>query len=128
MKYQDGVSFLQRRGYRKVGEAVDYEIDLLDFYVPRRILEADTGPATVRRAGREDEDRVLSWIRSEFSVYWEYEAKAVFGYEKPKVWIAEDDTGLIGFAVYSALEPHWFGRFGEVEAEGNRFYPPIQQP
>lgn len=112
LKYQDGISFLQRRDYKKVGEAVDYEIDLLNFYVPRRILELNIKPAIVRRAKKEDENKVLGWVRSEFSVFWEYEAKVGFSYEKPKLWIAEDDTGVVGFSVYSALEPHWFGPIG----------------
>lgn len=112
LKYQDALAFLFGRGFKKVGEAVDYEIDLLNFYIPRRILEINVSPAVVRKAEKSDKNKVLSWVKSEFSVFWEYEASVGFTYDKPKLWIAEDNNEIIGFSVYSALEPHWFGPIG----------------
>lgn len=112
LQYQVALTFLINRGFKKVGEAVDYEIDLLNFYIPKRVLKMDVSPAIVRKAKESDKDKVLSWVRSEFSVFWEYEAGVGFMYDKPKLWIAEEGNDVIGFSVYSALEPHWFGPIG----------------
>ncbi|MBO3800744.1 MAG: GNAT family N-acetyltransferase [Thermoproteota archaeon] len=112
LKYQDALAFLLGRGFKKVGEAVDYEIDLLNFYIPRRILQTNVSPAIIRKAEKSDKNKVLSWVKTEFSVFWEYEASVGFMYDKPKLWIAEDNDEIIGFSVYSALEPHWFGPIG----------------
>lgn len=121
LKYEDAISFLSKRGFKKVGETIDYEIDLLRFYVPTRIRRTDTDSIVIRRAEHDDEEKVLEWIKSEFSVFWAWETAASFKYEKPKVWIAEKGDKVIGFSVYGALEPNWFGPIGvssEVRSKG----------
>ncbi len=112
LRYEDAVEFLSRRGYRKVGEAVDYEVDLLRFYVPRRVANMDLGPVTVRRARHEDREAVLEWVKREFSVFWAYEANEGFKHAEPKLWVAEEGGEVVGFAVYGALGPDRFGPIG----------------
>lgn len=112
LKYEDGIGFLQRRGFRKAGETVDYEVDLAKFYIPRRIKEIDKCPVVVRRAEQSDRKMVLEWVKSQFSIFWAWEADAGFKHDKPKLWIAEEDGKIVGFSVYGALEPHWFGPIG----------------
>lgn len=112
MRYEEAIAFLSKRGYRKVGETVDYEIDLLDFYVPTRIITLDKGDVTTRRAEQSDRMRVIEWVEKEFSIFWRVEADRAFNYEKPKIWIAEQGNRVIGFSVYSAFEPSWFGPIG----------------
>lgn len=112
LKYEDAIDFLSRRGFRKAGETVDYEIDLLKFHVPKRVLRINTGPLVIRRAGQEYRETVFKWIKTEFSVFWAYEADASFKYANPKLWLAEENNKIIGFSVYGTLEPHWFGPIG----------------
>ncbi len=116
VRYEEAIEFLSRRGYRKVGETVDYEIDLLDFYVPRRIMGFENGEVTTRRAEQSERMRVIEWVEKLFSTFWRVEADRAFDYEKPKIWIAEQGDRIIGFSVYSAFEPSWFGPIG-VEPE-----------
>jgi GNAT superfamily N-acetyltransferase len=112
LKYEDAIDFLSKKDFKKAGETVDYEVDLTRFYIPRRIRENDIGPIIVRRAEQEDRNRVLEWVKSTFSIFWAYEADAGFKYDRPKLWIAEEGSKIVGFSVYSALEPHWFGPIG----------------
>jgi predicted N-acetyltransferase YhbS len=115
INYEEGLSFCIKRGFKKVGETIDYEIDLIDFYMPKRIMDGNFASLSIRRAQKEDMKSVLEFIRSEFPIFWVYEAKIAFKYKKPKVWIAEEKGKMIGFSVYSALEPHWFGPIGVTE-------------
>ncbi|MEM3465891.1 MAG: GNAT family N-acetyltransferase [Candidatus Jordarchaeales archaeon] len=112
LKYEDAIDFLIRRGFKKAGETVDYEIDLLKFHVPKRLANISVSPLAIRRAKHEDRETVFKWIKTEFSVFWAYEADASFKHANPKLWIAEEDNKIIGFSVYGALEPHWFGPIG----------------
>jgi len=112
LKYEEAIDFLSRRGFKKTGETVDYEIDLLRFHVPKRIASISISPFTIRRAKHEDRETVFKWIKTEFSVFWAYEADASFKHVNPKMWIAEENGKIIGFSVYGTLEPHWFGPIG----------------
>jgi len=112
LKYEDAIDFLSGRGFRKAGETVDYEIDLLKFHVPKRISRIKTSPLVIRKARQEDRETVFKWIKTEFSVFWAYEADASFKHASPKLWLAEEDGKIIGFSVYSTIEPHWFGPIG----------------
>ncbi|MBO3808751.1 MAG: GNAT family N-acetyltransferase [Candidatus Brockarchaeota archaeon] len=112
LKYEDAIDFLSRRGFRKAGETVDYEIDLLKFHVPKRLASMSVSPLTIRRARHEDRENVFKWIKTEFSIFWAYEADASFKHASPKLWMAEENDRIIGFSVYGALEPHWFGPIG----------------
>ncbi len=111
LKYEDAIDFLFRRGFKKSGETVDYEIDLLKFRIPKRIMRIDTIPL-IRKARQDDRETVFKWIKTEFSIFWAYEADASFKHADPKLWLAEEDGKIIGFSVYGTLEPHWFGPIG----------------
>ncbi len=116
---------LMRHGFSKVGECVDYEVDLLRFYVPQRIKRLEERlmkeGLSFKRASRGDEGRVAEWVKRKFSSFWAYEAKLSFSFKKPKIWVAEKDGRILGFSVYGALEPNWFGPIGvdpEARARG----------
>jgi GNAT superfamily N-acetyltransferase len=112
LMYEDAIAFLQAKGFQKAGEAVDYEIDLLDFHVPRTVASLRTEGVTVRRARPEERDRFSKWATDVFSPFWGYEVSEAFKFPQPKLWIAEEEERVLGFSVYSALEPHWFGPIG----------------
>ncbi|MBO3800594.1 MAG: GNAT family N-acetyltransferase [Candidatus Brockarchaeota archaeon] len=107
LKYEDAIDFMQGRGFRKTGE-----VGLTEFHIPKRIKKIDTSPVIVRRAEDNDRRMVLEWVKSQFSIFWAWEAYAAFKHDKPKPWITEDDGKIVGFSVYSALEPHLFCPIG----------------
>ena len=112
LMYQEAVGFLLSRGFRKAEEAVDYEIDLLDFYVPKIVADIKLEGATVRKAEPGEKGRFTKWAAEVFSPFWGFEASEAFKFDPPKLWIGEEAEKTLGFSVYSALEPHWFGPIG----------------
>jgi len=112
LMYEEAVAFLLSRGFSKVGEAVDYEVDLLDFHVPRRIPEIRLDGSTVRKANPGEKDKLSGWVKEMFSPFWGFEVSEAFRFDEPKLWIAEKEDRILGFSAYGALEPHWFGPIG----------------
>jgi GNAT superfamily N-acetyltransferase len=112
LMYQEAVGFLLSRGFQKAGEAVDYEIDLLDFYVPEIVAEVRLEDATVRKAKLSERERFTKWATEVFSPFWGFEVSEAFKFDPPKLWIGEQAGKTLGFSVYGALEPHWFGPIG----------------
>ena len=117
---------LTRFGFKKVGEVVNYEIDLRRFYIPPRILrregELSKEGFSFRKAIRQEKDALISWVRENFSPFWAYEVGLGFGGDETSVWLAERGGEILGFAAYSVLEPNWFGPIGvsqEVRGRGN---------
>jgi mycothiol synthase len=112
LMYQEAVGFLVSRGFQKAEEAIDYEIDLLDFYVPKIVAEAKLEGATVRKAELSERERFTRWAAEMFSPFWGFEVSETFKFDPPKLWIGEQAGKILGFSVYGALEPHWFGPIG----------------
>lgn len=116
LMYEDAIAFLLAEGFRKTGEKVDYEIDLLDFHVPGTVSAVGLDGVTVRKARIDERERLSRWAAEVFSPFWGYEVSEAFKFPQPKLWIAEEGAKVIGFSEYSALEPHWFGPIG-VDAD-----------
>jgi len=112
LMYQEAILFLVAKGFEKVGEAVDYEIDLLDFHVPKWLTDTPPEGVTVRKAKSDEKEKITGWVSGQFSPYWAFEASEAFRSPKPKLWIGEEGERVLGFSAYSALEPHWFGPIG----------------
>ncbi|HYA22382.1 MAG TPA: GNAT family N-acetyltransferase [Thermoproteota archaeon] len=114
LMYQGGVGFLLSKGFKKVEETVDYEIDLLDLYVPEVVATAEgrLSDVTVRKAELSERERFTKWAVEMFSPFWGFEVSETFKFDPPRLWIAEKDGKTLGFSVYGALEPHWFGPIG----------------
>ena len=56
------------------------------------------------------------WIKNKFSPYWAFEAEVAVREEHGGLWISYDNNdNIIGFSVYGALEPNWFGPIGVDE-------------
>jgi len=55
--------FLVARGFEKVGEAVDYEIDLLDFYVPKWLQQPSRWRRLLKRADLAEKKRRFHVLR-----------------------------------------------------------------
>lgn len=107
-------------GFMKYGEVVDYELDLKFFHVPRRILlnekKLREEGLTFKIVDNEHISDVKEWIKTKFSPYWAFEAEVAVREEHGGLWISYDNNdNIIGFSVYGALEPNWFGPIGVDE-------------
>jgi len=107
---------LMNFGFKKVGEVVNYELDLRRFYIPARIMRRENELVNngflFRKARSQEKRELVGWIRDTFSPFWAYEVSCCFGEDSTSVWLAEHEGAIVGFAAYSSLEPDWFGPIG----------------
>lgn len=119
VRYEDALDFLEHRGFRKAGEAVNYLLDLSRFWFLRRVHNVEEAfeaeGIVFRRPGPAERDRVSAWVAEKFSPFWGYEAAATFGEQGVKTLVAEEGGETLGFASYGGLEPEWFGPIGVEE-------------
>lgn len=126
VRYETILEVLEKRGYSKVGEAVDYLVGLRGFSVPRRIqkLREDLNRQgiSITLATQAESESVCRWVKGKFSTEWASEVEiSIRNSEKDRsgtvgTVVARDKTGeIIGFSTQGALEPHWFGPIGVDE-------------
>lgn len=124
VRYEDAIEFLLAKGFKKVGEAVDYLINLLAFNIPRRILRLEESlkreKVVFRKAELSEKGFIENWVKRNFGGFWAYEAGEGLKGGASKVWIAEEGGEVLGFSVYGALEPNWFGPIGVLEKARRR--------
>ena len=113
LRYENLLDFLISEGFVKSSECVDYVIDLSAFRVPRRIRRTEEDLAAdgtiIRLARPEEKESVRDWVLKKSGLNWSYEVARAIGPAGSGVWVAEDETGIVGFSVYGSLENHWFG-------------------
>jgi hypothetical protein len=124
VRYEGILDALWRRGYSKIGEAVDYIIGLGGYTVPKRIwrLREDLeGRKIFISLVAIDEGRELcDWVKARFGAGWAYEVAASLknAEENRSGTLVARDRGageIIGFSTHGALEPNWFGPIGVDE-------------
>ena len=114
VEYDHIYRLLVNRGYRRGGEAVNYEVDLSRFYTPGRVAEM------TRRLVSEGVDIVEvewseelgKWIEERFGPFWRIEARMAFEAQEGGILIASKGGEIMGFSVYGALRPDFFGPIG----------------
>jgi predicted N-acetyltransferase YhbS len=110
---------LERRGYKRAGEAVNMEVDLT---ARRAWWTADDEarlPAgwAIRRAGEQDREPLAAWAREQFSELWAWEVRAALNLQPAAAFVAERDGQLGGFACHSVSGlPGTFGPTGTAKA------------
>jgi GNAT superfamily N-acetyltransferase len=116
LEYDWLLALLAQAGYRKVGEAVNYEVDMSAFYYPERVrslaAELERRGVEVRKAGPEDRERVGKWVEEKFSPFWRTEVEMALAAEDGGVLVAESGGAILGFSAYGALRPDFFGPIG----------------
>jgi len=115
--YDFYINTLMDLNFVKDHEAVNYEVSLLNFDIPQRIVRYEKSlkkEGIVFRKANSNEMNVISrWVKHTFSPFWAYEVERAFEFKQPKIWIAERSDGeILGFSVYGSLEPEWFGPIG----------------
>jgi len=124
VRYETILEVLEKRGYLKVGEAIDYLIGLGAFSIPRRVrrlrehLEGQGISIAVATLG--ESKGLCSWVKEKFSAAWAYEvATSIENAERNRsgtLVAKERTTGeTMGFSTHGALEPNWFGPIGVDE-------------
>ena len=113
------LSFLTKRDYEKVSEAVDYVVDLGGFEIPEMVLDLEDkfrqAGFTFRIPDEIEKERIMSWVLEIFGPVWSYETVMSFRHKPPGMMIAEQDEDIVGFAGFSSLELEWFGPLGVIE-------------
>ena len=112
--YDDYLNLYLKYGFRKVGQCVDYILDLINFKMPSRVLktEEELRQESIIITEINYNDEVIKWVSKNFSPEWGYEVSLGFKEEEGGVWIAKRDKEILGFSVYGGLEPNWFGPIG----------------
>lgn len=108
VRYTDGVLFLEKRGYRKVGETFNLVCDLTqDFRDPQ------PDHFQVRRALHTDREQLMVLVDLHFSV-WRAEVTAMFANHPVSVHVAFQHGELLGFSGYDSNNrgTGWFGPMG----------------
>ena len=113
------LSFLMKRGYERVSEAVDYVVDLAGFEIPEMVVDLQDkfkqSGFTIRIPDTIEKEAIMSWVLEIFGPVWSYETVMSFRHKPPGVVIAEQDGEIVGFAGFGSLELEWFGPLGVVE-------------
>jgi len=115
------LSFLLRKGYRKISETVNFIVDLSGFRIPRIVHDME---ALLSREGRlfriphvDEKERLVSWVIEHFGPIYSYEVLMAFRHDPPGLILAEKDGETVGFSALGALELDWFGPMGLAEEE-----------
>ncbi len=123
LEYDWLLSLLIQSGFRKVGEAVNYEVDMSLFYYPERVKalasELHRRGVNIRRASLGERELIGKWVEEKFSPFWRVELEMALAAEDGGVLAAESDGKIVGFSVYGALRPDFFGPIGvDPDARG----------
>ncbi|ODT64507.1 hypothetical protein ABS71_13170 [bacterium SCN 62-11] len=106
VRYTTGLLFLEKRGYRKVGETYNLHCDLRQAF-PEESREG------IRRARPEDRSTVLAFLDQHW-VGWKYEVGRMFENDPISLHLAFQEDRLLGFSGYDGnnLGTGWFGPMG----------------
>jgi GNAT superfamily N-acetyltransferase len=120
LRYEEGLDFLLHRGFEKVGEEVDYEYNLKEFFYPRRVARLKKSlkskGITTRLATRADREQLVEWVGAHFSPFWKNETEHGLARSEPIVAIAKGkNNNVLGFATCNGVAPGRFGPAGVDE-------------
>lgn len=100
-------TFFERRGFKRVGTAVDLAVDL------RSIPDAADD---VMRPTVAQRDEVTRFIASAFGAAWAFEAARAFENDPPSLFVARADGTIVGFSAHDANN-RGLGFFGPAGVE-----------
>jgi GNAT superfamily N-acetyltransferase len=115
--YEDYIEIFEIHNYYKKEETVNYEINLSQFFYPKRVLKLENkliSEGIIFRKGRDEEAEIVSqWVGKTFeSPFWRIESLYAFRNKPPTIWITEQGSELIGFSVYLRMGRNEFGPIG----------------
>lgn len=100
----EALAFFEHHGYQRLGEVVNMKAATAPF-----VVDVPEG-VVLRRAETVDGPPMVAWVEAHWPM-WTREAAACFGRSNAGLWLAEDATGPVAFAVHGALAgmPRRFG-------------------
>lgn len=115
--YTPGIAFLLRRGFRNTGFSYNMDVPLdRTFLTPECVARMAEQGITARRVEKSEKDRAVAWVRDAGWGYsWQYQAGAAIDADPSAAFVAEKEGEIVGFAVYDAVRPGWFGPTGTME-------------
>jgi len=125
LRYEDGLDFLERRGFSKDSEELDYLYNLRLYTYPHRVsrvqeqLQKDS--IDLRTASPSEKQELCDWIERQFTIFWSNETEYAFAKRNPSVVIAKDRRGnILGFATFDGVAPGRFGPTGVDQSQRGR--------
>lgn len=124
IRYEYYLQKFLKQGFTKSADVVDYEVDLLFLYLPRTAEKREEKlreeGVVFRELNAYEKERIAAWAAEKFSPCWGIEASMALEEPEGGVWVAEKDGKILGFSVYGATEPNWFGPIGVDSAVRGR--------
>lgn len=116
--YTRGIAFLLRRGFAYHSQSYNMDVPLsgrtfADTHLEGRL--AGQGITVRRVLPGEKSDFVRRVIDEGWTCSWQYQCATAATSRPPAAFIAEGNGRLLGFAVYDAVRPAWFGPTGTSE-------------
>ena len=78
--------------------------------------KTDASAATLRKPIGSEHTAIVAWVEGHFSAGWASEAQVALANRPVSLWIAVQNTELLGFACYDATALGFFGPIGVVAA------------
>ena len=118
VRHTPGWLFVQKHGYRQIGEAINMTVDLgRSFDTAEAERQLDAQGVAVRRAGESDRETVRAFLAEHWPA-WTGEVETTFAQSPVSLHLAFRAGELLGFSAYDAnnVGTAWFGPMGTAEA------------
>jgi mycothiol synthase len=115
IRYTAALCLLQRAGFRRVGDAVNMQVDLAAHDWDTTVEEARLAQAgfAVRRLLPDDRGQFSDWLKRHWSSTWHAEALASFENDPVSTFVAISEGRICAFASYNVTTfEHVFGPTG----------------
>ncbi len=117
--YTEAVSFFERLGYVKDGDAANLICDLesQNFSTSDEEEKANANGIEIKRAEKSDFNKIIDWAKHNFKA-WKFEISNTFKNEPISLHIAKLGGEIIAFSAHECNNPGlgWFGPIGTSEA------------
>ncbi|PKP09455.1 MAG: hypothetical protein CVU09_10950 [Bacteroidetes bacterium HGW-Bacteroidetes-4] len=114
-RYTPAVCFAEKMGFKKTGDAINMQVDLMatDWDASEKIAELKKASIEIKRATLNDKEELFDFI-SEDWMLWQNELEMAYRFAQPAIFIARQNGRLKAFAAYEGNNQGtgWFGPMG----------------
>jgi GNAT superfamily N-acetyltransferase len=114
-RYTPAVCFAEKMGFKKTGDAINMQVDLLatDWDASEKIAELKKESIEIKRASLNDKEELFDFI-SEDWMLWQNELEMAYQSAQPAIFIARQNGRLKAFSAYDGNNQGtgWFGPMG----------------
>ncbi len=69
----------------------------------------------IRRPIAPEKSLVKNWVNKHFGTYWANEVDVAFSFQPPRLYIAQKENEILGFACFETTAKNFFGPTGTAE-------------